>query len=109
MKTSHYIAKTTIPAVATISQGQPVGYDGDVAGDAEVIAGVAMHDAVSGDALAVCFVGVVVVTAGGVIAKGAEVEIASGKFVTVSAGKVVGHAMDASTGDGDKIRVKLVA
>lgn len=52
--------------------------------------------------------GIALVTAGGAIAAGAQVEAsAAGKAVTLSTGAAIGRALDAATADGDLIRILL--
>jgi hypothetical protein len=61
----------TIAASATITGGQLVTWTGAVAGDnATGVAGVAGHDAASGDSLTVYRIGVHTLTADGAITKG---------------------------------------
>lgn len=69
--------------------------------------GVAKYDAASGALVGILLGGVVPVTAGGVIAFGAEVEVGSaGKAITLASGKAVGKAVEAGT-NGNDIQIKF--
>lgn len=64
--------------------------------------GVASYDAASGATLSVQRAGILPVTAGGTIAFGALVEIATGgKVVTLASGVPVGQALEAGTNNND--------
>lgn len=64
--------------------------------------GVAKHDAATGELVGIARDGVVLVTAGGSIAAGAEVEVGSaGRVVTATTGKVVGYAVTGAATNAD--------
>ena len=60
----------------------------------------------TGQACPVNIDGLLLVTAGGVIAQGQEVEVgADGKAVALAGGKPNGYALDPATHDGEVIRI----
>ena len=95
----------SITAAVNVIEGQPIGYDGNLAADASAMFGLAENDANAGDQLAVTVLGTGVGIAGGVIANGAQVEVLGGKLVTKAAGVAVGRALQAAAADGDMIEI----
>jgi predicted RecA/RadA family phage recombinase len=64
--------------------------------------GVAAYDAASGEQVGVIRGGIVPITAGGTIAYGARVEVATGgKVVTLASGVPVGKCLTAATNNND--------
>jgi len=96
-----------VVAAAALTEGQAVGYDGNLAANAGAMFGLAETDAAVGDEVAITVEGTGIAIAGGAIAKGAQVEVLGGKLVTIAAGVSVGRALQAAAADGDKFEVLL--
>lgn len=109
---------TTYTAGATITGGQAVGITGadrtvQAAGATSlIVAGVALHDAASGDIVSVARVGVWPMTAAGAITRGARVKAGAAGTVsawvsgTDSAAAIIGYALEAIA-DTFKGRIRL--
>ena len=100
----------SMTAAADLVGQRFIGYDGDYATAAEIALGVSALSADSGEQVGVQLYGVVEIEAGGSIAVEGPVKVGtSGKGVAQGgSGVIVAYALDESTGDGQKIRVKLV-
>jgi hypothetical protein len=87
-----------------------IGYDGNYASAAAIALGVSALSTESGEQVGVQTIGVVEIEAGGAISVAGPVKVGtSGKGVAQGgSGVIVAYAIDESTGDGQKIRVKLV-
>ncbi len=106
MKTAQPLLITSVPAVADLTRLRFVGFDGNVAAAGAKALGVAEVNAAAGEQASVSTHGIHLVTAGGAIAAGAEVEVgAGGKAITKAAGIGNGYTLDAAAADGDTIRI----
>lgn len=108
---SQKIVLLTLPVVAAaaLTDKRFVTATGAVATAAGNALGVTTSDAAIGDQVGVDVIGTTTVTAGGAIAKNAQVEVGtSGKAVTKASGTVVARALEAATADGDVIEVLLL-
>lgn len=101
--------ETTFTPAGTILAGQPVGFDGNVAGANAHIMGIAIEDtgvAATDDLKSTAITGEIDVVANGAISAGDFIKVgASGKFLSAdatafAAGYVVGYAKTAASGDG---------
>lgn len=100
----------TLPTVAAanLTVGRFVTPAGAVPAAGAVCAGVVHEDVDLGDPVPVVINGLVLVTAGGSIALGAEVETDNqGRAITLNTGKRLGIALSASTGAGQPITLLL--
>jgi hypothetical protein len=105
-KTAQPILIASILAAAALARLRFAGFDGNVAGAGAKALGVTEAATAQGEQAPVSTHGILLVTAGGVIAAGAEVEVgADGKAVTKAAGVSNGYALDAAAADGDIIRI----
>lgn len=102
------ILSLSVAAAVAITEGQCIGYDGNLAANAGAMFGLAETDADIADRVTLTVQGTGVAIAGGAIAIGAPVEVLNGKVVSAGAGVVVGRALQASAADGDKIEVLLL-
>lgn len=106
MKTQHIGLTTTIMAAMAISALHFVSFDGKVATAGSKAAGICEADSDAGEACPVNINGVLLVTAGGAIAVGQEVEVgAEGKAIALASGKPNGYALDEAKNDGEIIRI----
>lgn len=106
MKTQQIGLTSTIMALVAISALHFVGFDGKVAQAGTKAMGICEADTDAGEACPVNIDGVLLITAGGVIAVGQEVEVgATGKAVALAGGKSNGYALDAATHDGEVVRI----
>lgn len=106
MKTQHIGLTTTIMAAMAISALHFVSFDGKMATAGSKAAGICEADTDAGEACPVNVNGVLLITAGGAIAVGQEVEVgADGKAVALASGKSNGYALDPATHDGEVIRI----
>ena len=106
MKTQQILLTTSILALADLSRFRLVGFDGGVCAAGAKALGPCEATASAGDYAPINMVGVLLVEAGGPIAKGAEIESdASGRAITKTTGISNGWAMDAAAVAGDVIRV----
>lgn len=99
----------SVIAAAAITAERFVTGTGAVAGAGARALGVAQTSAASGEIFAVDVIGTAVITAGGVIAKDAAIEVGTaGKGITKSSGVTVARALQAAAADGDRIEVLLI-
>lgn len=106
MKTQHIGLTTTIMVSMAVTALHFVGFDGKVAAAGSKAVGICEADTDAGQACPVNVNGVLLVTAGGVIAQGQEVEVGTdGKAVALADGKSNGYALDPATHDGEVIRI----
>lgn len=99
----------TIIATATVTAERFITATGATATAGGNALGVTRSDGKAGDALPVDVLGTAVVTAGGVIAQGALVEVgATGNAVAHDEGVAVARALTAAAADGDRIEVFLI-
>lgn len=105
-KTAKILLITTVAAAAALTRLRFVGFDGNVAAAGAKALGIAETSAAQGEDASVSTHGELLVTAGGAIAAGAEVEVGpDGKAITKAAGVGNGFARDAAAADGDVIRI----
>lgn len=106
MRTQQIGLTSTIMALATLTALHFVGFDGNIATAGSKAMGICEADTDAGQACPVNIDGVLLITAGGVIAVGEEVEVgADGKAVALAGGKSNGYALDPATHDGEVIRI----
>lgn len=107
MKAEQILMAATVTAAAAITKQRFVDYAGAVA-NANAVLGVANASYDAGEQAGVSTHGLVLVEAGGAVSAGAQVQSdATGRAITLDAGVPVGRAVDAATGAGALIRVKL--
>jgi hypothetical protein len=104
------IFSLAIVASAAIEAERFVGADGAYATAAGTSVGVSTTKAAAvGERFNADVLGTTIVTAGGVIAKNAYLQVgANGKAVTRTAGVSVAQALQAAAADGDRIEVLLI-
>jgi hypothetical protein len=96
----------TLQATAAVLADRCVDQDGGYSTAAASSFGITTVDMAINDYAAVSVMGTKIVTAGGVIAKDAYVEVGTdGKVVTFAAGVKVGRCLQAAAADGDKIEI----
>lgn len=106
MKTEQILMATTVLAAAALTKQRFVNFDGATSGAADAQMGVANANYDQGEQAGVSTHGVILVEAGGAVAKGAQVQSdATGRAITLAAGVAGGRAMDAATAAGEFIRV----
>lgn len=110
MKTQQPLQKISIKAATDLmSLMRFVGYDGSFSGVGQPALGVLDEVAKAGEYAPVITYGIVLVEAGASISVGAAVESGEqGRAVPKTTGALLGYALDAASGAGQKIRVKLV-
>lgn len=97
----------SIQATTAVTKKRFVTHAGAQAGAAVAALGVAGDNVAAGEWLPVKGRGWLVVTSGGAIAVGAQVESdANGKAVTLAAGVALGRAIDAATAADQDIRIE---
>lgn len=103
------ILTLSILAVAVITAERFVTAAGSPATAAGNAVGVSESDGAIGELVPTIALGTAVVVAGGAVAKGAYVEVATGgKAVTQASGIAVAVALQAATADGDRIEVLFI-
>lgn len=109
MKTSHILGTLTAVAIAAaLTKHRFATAAGAVPAAGAWCPGVANANYDAGENAGLDFAGVVVVESGAAVTAGAEVQTdASGRAIDKAAGIGLGRALDAATGAGEFIRVKL--
>jgi hypothetical protein len=109
MKTSKPILTGSVLAAANLTQCRLVGFDGNVCAANAKPMGAVEADTDSGQMAPVTEYGEALVESGGAITVGAKLASdASGRVAVWSTGEIAGWALDAASGAGEKIRVKLL-
>lgn len=99
----------SVAATAALAAERFIGAGGAYATAAGNAFGVTATQAKVGELVSADVLGTTVVTAGGVIAKNAYVQVGSdGKAVTHTTGVAVGQSLQAAAADGDRIEVLLI-
>lgn len=99
----------TVAAAAAISANTFIKWDGTVPASGDPVAGAALSDAASGDNTPVQTDGIATVLSGAAVTQYGQVQTdAAGKAIDIAAGLAVGRALDAATGAGELIRVRLI-
>jgi Uncharacterized conserved protein (DUF2190) len=108
MKTEQILMAMTILAMAVLGRFRFVGYDGGVCVAGARPLGVSNDDYGIGARAGVVTHGIVIVSSGGAISVGAEIEVGTGGVaITKTTGITAGYALDAAGASGELIRVKL--
>lgn len=106
MKTKQTVLTTSLLALVDLPRHRFAGLDGGLCAAGAKSLGSVAADTEAGNVAPVDVLGICLVSAGGAIAAGAEVESdATGRAVTLTTGKSNGIAMDAATASGDVIRI----
>lgn len=106
MKTSNHVLATTVISLAALNKHVLVGFDGALCGAGKKAYGATIVAADADEPTAVAVLGVVLVTAGGAIEVGDEVESdASGRAIKKTTGVSNGWALDAASAAGEEIRI----
>lgn len=106
MKTKQTVLTTSLLALVDLPRHRFVGLDGGLCAAGAKSLGSVAADTEASNAAPVDVLGICLVSAGGAIAAGAEVESdAIGRAVTLATGKSNGIALDAATAPGDIIRI----
>ena len=113
MKTEVILGTSSIEAAADLVKHRFIGFDGNLCGANAKARGVSATDTKSGQMCPINIVGEVLVESGGVITAGAAIASdARGRAVAAESGYLPqalnGYAIDAATGAGEFIRVRLV-
>ncbi len=109
--TSSYIAGGTIDKYHLVTaSGEAINTVTQMDGANEIAYGVAMDDAVSGEEVRVCHLGIVPIVGGAAIAKGVRVMgNSSGHAVTLAqSGYSIGVALEAADASGDYTEILLL-
>ncbi len=108
MKTSIILGTMSVLAAAALTRSRFVTAAGAVPAAGVYCPGVANANYDAGEQAGLTFEGIEVVESGAAVAVDAEVQTdASGRAITKAAGIGLGRALDAATGAGEFIRVKL--
>ncbi len=108
MKTSIILGTMSVLAAAALTKHRFVTAAGAVPASGAFCPGVANANYDAGEQAGLDFAGIVVVESGAAVAADAAVQTdASGRAITLAAGVNQGRALDAATGAGEFIRVKL--
>lgn len=108
MKTSLILGVISVLAAAAITKARFVTTGGAVPAAGAYCPGVANDAYAAGEQVGVITHGCVLVESGGAVAVNAVVETDNtGRAITLDAGIGLGRALDAATGAGQFIRVKL--
>ncbi|MFN3328514.1 MAG: DUF2190 family protein [Fervidobacterium pennivorans] len=110
MKTQQPLLKISIKASANLENLMRfVGFNGNYAGAGAAALGVLDAATNQGEQAPVITYGVVLVEAGAAISAGQAIESdAQGRAVPRTTGVLLGYALDAASGGGEIIRIKLV-
>ncbi len=113
MKTETILGTSSIRAAADLVKHRFIGFDGNLCGANAKARGVSAADTKSGQICPINIAGEVLVESGGAITAGVPVASdANGKAVSVAGQPnleaVNGYAVDAASGAGEFIRVRLV-
>lgn len=105
-QTEHIVLTVTEKATTALTQQCFVNFNGGQASDGEATLGIANTNYDLGEQAGINAQGSLLVVAGAVIAKGAQVQSdAQGRAITLAAGVAAGRARDAATAAGELIRI----
>ncbi|QZP26217.1 DUF2190 family protein [Pseudomonas mosselii] len=106
MKTKQPVLTTSLVALVDLPRHRFAGLDGGLCAVGAKSLGTVAADTEAGNTAPVDVLGICLVSAGGAITAGAEVESdASGRAVTRTTGKANGIALDAAVAAGDVVRI----
>ncbi|NNJ15457.1 DUF2190 family protein [Pseudomonas putida CSV86] len=106
MKTKQTVLTTSLLALVDLPRHRFAGLDGGLCAAGAKSLGAVAADTEEGNAAPVDVLGICLVSSGGAIAAGAEVESdATGRAVVHAEGVSNGTALDAATAAGDIIRI----
>lgn len=106
MKTQQPVLTTSVVALVDLPRFLFAGFNGGLCAAGAKAYGTVAADTEADSVAPINVLGICLVTAGGAIAAGAEVQSdANGKAITKAAGVGNGYAVDAATADGDVIRI----
>jgi hypothetical protein len=109
MKAYNPVLTISVTAASNIPKARFIGFGGGLCAANTKALGVSEADTNQGQQLPVIVYGIALVESGGAISVGdAVTSDANGKAVAAGINPVNGYALDAASGEGEFIRVKLV-